>query len=92
MPSRVEKTLIPGLFNPLKPLHLKYSNTAIAQNEGKIFIFIRSQDGFNVSPVTVIGKQGEESIISGDLTGDEDIAIKGAVALKANWLGLGSAE
>jgi len=70
----------------------KVPNTAIAQNEGKSFIFIRSQDGFNVSPVTVIGKQGEESIISGDLTGDEDIAIKGAVALKANWLGLGSAE
>jgi hypothetical protein len=26
------------------------------------------------------------------LTGDEDIAVKGAVALKAIWLGLGSAE
>ena len=70
----------------------KVPNTAIAQNEGKSFIFVRSQDGFNVSQVTVLGKQGEESIISGDLTGDEDIAIKGAVALKANWLGLGSTE
>ena len=65
-------------------------NTAIAQNEGLSFIFIRNQDGFTVSPVTVIGKQGEESIISGDLTGDEDIAVKGAVALKAAWLGLGA--
>jgi cobalt-zinc-cadmium efflux system membrane fusion protein len=70
----------------------KVPNAAIAQNEGKSFIFIRTQDGFKVSPVTVLGKQGQESIISGDLTGDEDIAIKGAVALKANWLGLGSAE
>jgi len=26
------------------------------------------------------------------LTGTEDIAIQGAVALKANWLGLGSDE
>ena len=68
----------------------KVPNTAIAQNEGLSFIFIRNQDGFTVSPITVIGKQGEESIISGDLTGDEDIAVKGAVALKANWLGLGA--
>lgn len=70
----------------------KVPNAAIAQNEGKFFIFIRNRDGFKVSPITVIGKQGEESIISGDLTGNEDIAIKGAVALKANWLGLGSSE
>ena len=70
----------------------KVPNTAIAQNEGKYFIFIRNTDGFSVSPITVIGKQGEESIISGELAGDEDIAVKGAVALKAIWLGLGSAE
>ena len=70
----------------------KVPDAAIAQNEGKSFIFIRNKEGFKVSPVTVIGKQGDESIISGDLTGDEDIAINGAVALKANWLGLGSAE
>jgi membrane fusion protein, heavy metal efflux system len=70
----------------------KAPDAAIAQNEGKSYIFIRTQDGFKVSPITVIGKQGEDSIISGDLTGDEDIAVKGAVALKADWLGLGSAE
>jgi len=40
----------------------------------------------------VIGKQGDESIISGEFTGNEEIAVKGAVALKANWLGLGSEE
>jgi cobalt-zinc-cadmium efflux system membrane fusion protein len=70
----------------------KVPNTAIIQHEGKSFVFIRTQDGFNVSPVTVIGKQGEESIISGSLTGNEELAIKGTVALKAKWLGLGSAE
>ena len=64
-------------------------NTAIAQNDGIAYIFISTQNGFTVSPITVIGKQGVESIISGNLTGNENIAIKGAVALKANWLGLG---
>jgi RND family efflux transporter, MFP subunit len=67
-------------------------NVAVAQNEGKAYLFIRSQTGFNVVPVIVIGKQGDFSIIEGDLTGNEEIAVKGAVALKANWLGLGSGE
>ena len=72
-----------------KPV-FKVPNTAIAQNDGLAYIFIRTQDGFSISPITVIGKQGDESIISGNLSGEESIAIKGAVALKANWLGLGA--
>jgi cobalt-zinc-cadmium efflux system membrane fusion protein len=67
-------------------------NSAIAQQEGKAYIFIHTSTGFTVTPVDVIGKQGDESIISGSFSGTEDIAIKGAVALKANWLGLGSEE
>jgi cobalt-zinc-cadmium efflux system membrane fusion protein len=70
----------------------KIPNTAIAQNEGKAFIFIRTPQGFAVTPVVVVGKQDRDSIISGEMTGNEDIAIQGAVALKANWLGLGSDE
>ena len=89
---RAGQSINTQIIQPSETAAFKVPNTAIAQNEGKSFIFIRSQDGFAVSPITVIGKQGEESIISGDLKGDEDIAVKGAVALKANWLGLGSAE
>ena len=68
----------------------KVPNSAIAQNDGLAYLFIRTQNGFTVSPITVIGKQGDDSIISGSISGDESIAIKGAVALKANWLGLGA--
>jgi len=89
---RVGQTINTQIIQASENTAFKIPNAAIAQNEGKSFIFIRNQDGFKVSPITVIGKQGEESIISGDFTGNEDIAIKGAVALKANWLGLGSAE
>jgi cobalt-zinc-cadmium efflux system membrane fusion protein len=89
---RVGQTINTQIIQSSKISAYKIPNAAIAQNEGKAFIFIRTQEGFKVSPIKIIGKQGEESIISGDLTGDEDIAIKGAVALKANWLGLGSAE
>jgi cobalt-zinc-cadmium efflux system membrane fusion protein len=70
----------------------KIPNTAIARNEGKAFIFIRNQQGFSVAQITVVGKQDDESIISGEFVGNEEIAVKGAVALKANWLGLGSDE
>lgn len=70
----------------------KVPNAAIAQNDNQSFLFVRNKEGFAVTPISVIGKQGEESIISGDLADGTDIAIQGAVALKANWLGLGSAE
>ncbi len=70
----------------------KIPNTAIAWNEGKAFIFIRNRQGFSVTPITVVGKQDNESIISGEFSGKEEIAVNGAVALKANWLGLGSDE
>lgn len=70
----------------------KVPNVAIAQNTGKSFIFIRTPTGFQISPITILGKQGDESIITGHLTGQETIAVRGAVALKANWLGLGSSE
>lgn len=70
----------------------KVPNGAIAQNAGQSYIFIRNRDGFLVKPVAIMGKQGEETIIRGDFSGDEDIAVTGAVALKANWLGLGSDE
>lgn len=89
---RVGQKLNIQVIQPSEQALFSIPNTAIAQNEGKSFIFIRDQSGFQVSQIKVIGKQGEESIISGDLTGDEEIAIKGAVALKANWLGLGGAE
>lgn len=70
----------------------KVPNTAIAQNEGHAYIFVRNKDGFAVKEVTVTGKQDAESLISAPLSGNEQIAIKGAVALKANWLGLGGGE
>lgn len=64
-------------------------NSAIAQNAGHHYVFVRNADGFVVREVKVIGKQGEYSLISGPLITESQLAIQGAVALKANWLGLG---
>ncbi len=92
MPVRPGQKITVQIIQALEKQAFKVPNTGIAQNEGKAFIFIRNEQGFSVTPVNVIGKQETDSIITGDLQGNEDIAINGAVALKANWLGLGSEE
>jgi len=67
-------------------------STAVAQNGGKSYLFVRSQTGFNVVPIAVIAKQGTDLLFTGALKGTEQVASKGAVALKALWLGLGEGE
>ncbi len=67
-------------------------NTAIAQNDNKAFIFVRTENGFEAKPISIIAKKDDETIIGGDFSGNETIALKGAAVLKANWLGLGSSE
>ncbi len=70
----------------------KVANAAIAQLQEQNFIFVRTESGFNALPVTVLGKEADYSIISGNLTADTIIAVRGAVALKAKWVGLGDEE
>lgn len=70
----------------------KIPDAAIAQNTGKAFVFVKNAAGFVATEITVIGKEGNASIIKGNLQGNEQIAVKGTVALKGRWLGLGSEE
>jgi len=71
----------------------KVPNTALAQSAGISYLFIRTKSGFAAQPVQVVGRELNESIISADnLKARLEIAVKGAVALKANLLGLGGDE
>lgn len=81
---QISKTTTEKVFN--------VPNTAIAQNDGKAFIFVRNETGFEAKPISIIGKKDDETIISVDFSGNETVALKGAGVLKANWLGLGSSE
>ena len=63
-------------------------DAAIAQSDGQPYIFVRTESGFLVKAIEIMGKEDEDTIITGDLNGNEKIAIRGAVALKANWMGL----
>ncbi|BCG65601.1 MAG: membrane fusion protein, cobalt-zinc-cadmium efflux system [Methyloprofundus sp.] len=70
----------------------KVPNTALAQYAGENFLFVRTATGFVAKHILVIGREEHGTIITGDLPENSEIAIRGAVALKANFLGLGGDE
>ncbi len=74
-----------------KPM-FKVPNSALATRAGITYIFVRSAHGFNAQPVKVLGRENQATIISAKITPQDNIALQGAVALKANLLGLGGAE
>ncbi|MCQ8104131.1 efflux RND transporter periplasmic adaptor subunit [Methylomonas sp. SURF-2] len=89
---RVGQTLNVQIQQAGRQAGFKVPNAAIAQNGGKSYLFVRNTDGFAVIEVDVVGRQDGEALISAPLTGQERIAVRGAVALKANWLGMGGDE
>jgi len=70
----------------------KVPNSALAQFKGLSYLFIRNKEGFEVKTVRVLGREAQQTIITGQIKEHTEIAIRGAVALKANFLGLGEDE
>lgn len=75
-----------------KQIAFEVPNVAIAQSGGVAYIFVQTKQGFLVKPVKIIAKKNKYSVIISNLIGTEQIALRGAVALKASWLGLGSGD
>jgi len=73
-------------------LMFKVPNSALAKYQGITYLFVRTDTGFSAEPIQIVGRQAKQAIITGDLQENSDIAIRGAVALKANFLGLGDDE
>jgi len=89
---RVGQTVTVQLIRANTQTAFTVPSTAVAQNGGKSYLFVRSQEGFTILPISVIAKQGTDLLFTGALKGTEQVASKGAVALKALWLGLGGGE
>lgn len=89
---RVGQNLNVQIMQNLDQPGFNVPNSAIAYNSGHNYVFVRNADGFVVTEVAVIGKQDEYSLITGPLSTEAQIAMQGAVALKASWLGLGGDE
>ncbi len=75
-----------------KTVMYQVPNTALIKSKGIHYIFIKTSSGFIAKVVAILSKNAQNIIISGALKNTDVIALKGAVALKANLLGLGGAE
>ncbi len=56
------------------------------------FLFVRTADGFEARPVTVLARAGQRVQVQGALKPGEQIAVSGVVALKGAWMGAAVAE
>jgi cobalt-zinc-cadmium efflux system membrane fusion protein len=65
---------------------------AVVRSAGETFVFVRAPQGFVVRPVTTAGRAGERIWVAEGLTASDRIAVKGAAALKAAWMGMSGGE
>ena len=61
--------------------------SAIAHETKQAYVFVRTQQGFEARPVSIVASAGQRVRITGALKANEKIAISGVVALKGSWLG-----
>ena len=60
--------------------------SAVAYDGQQAYVFVRSTDGFEARPVTVLASAGQRVRVQGTLVAGEQIAVSGVVALKGAWL------
>lgn len=60
--------------------------SAVAHDGKQAYVFIRTTDGFEARPVTVLASAGQRVRVQGALAAGEQIAVSGIVALKGAWL------
>jgi RND family efflux transporter MFP subunit len=67
-------------------------NAALVRAENKVYVFTQTASGYRLEAVQLLGQTATAATIGGNLRGDERVVVKGAVALKAAWQGLGGGE
>ncbi len=60
---------------------------AVVRNAGKAYVFVERDNGFEPTPVDVLGEEERSAILSGALDKGVRVAVSGLAALKAAWLG-----
>lgn len=65
---------------------------AVVRQEGKPYIFIKTQKGFRAQTVAVDSESATAVVISAPLSEKDQVAIDGVIALKGAWLGMGGGE
>lgn len=67
-------------------------NAALMRDGNQTYVFVQSSSGYRLQAVNVLSQTASSTTIGGELKGDERVVIKGTVALKAAWQGLGGGE
>jgi membrane fusion protein, heavy metal efflux system len=65
----------------------KVPNAALARSGGNVQIFVATDNGFQAVVVKVINEGISDTLISGKLSGNENIAVYGVSVLKAQLMG-----
>jgi membrane fusion protein, heavy metal efflux system len=60
---------------------------AVARQDDKAYVFVRSDKGFVARPVDVVSSAGASVQVAGDLKPGEQVATSSVIALKAAWQG-----
>ena len=64
-------------------------NAALVRTEGALLLFVQTAQGFRAQKVTLMSEGAADSLVGGELKGDERIAVRGVAALKAALSGIG---
>ncbi|HKC03966.1 MAG TPA: efflux RND transporter periplasmic adaptor subunit [Sphingomicrobium sp.] len=62
---------------------IRVPTTAVQTVKGRNVVFVRTGAGFRAVPVTLGGQDGDETVVTSGLTGDERIAATNSYTLKA---------
>ena len=82
--------MVDAMVSPSQPqASFSIPSNALVNSKSRVFVFVQTIVGFEARAVTVSSSQNDTSVISGDFTGAEKIAISGTAAIKGSWLGMG---
>jgi RND family efflux transporter MFP subunit len=65
------------------------ANGALMRDGNQTYVFVQTPSGYRLQLVQVLAQTPASATIGSDFKGDERVVIKGTVALKAAWQGLG---
>lgn len=60
---------------------------SVVRQGDKAYVFIRTAQGFNATPVTVLASAGQTVRVAGALQAGQEVATSSVIALKAAWQG-----
>jgi cobalt-zinc-cadmium efflux system membrane fusion protein len=66
--------------------------SALVNQQGQQFMFVRAPEGFAVRKVAVAGIETRDVVVHEGLNKGDEVVVQGVAALKAAWLGIGEGE